>query len=79
MATAVYRSICQPVFLGMENLPEGPLDEATGPLLFVSNHSIMALELPLLLEGLYSRKNIFLRALADHAHFQVLQTEAIAL
>ena len=38
---------------------------------FVANHTLLALELPLLLEGLYRRKGIFLRGIADHAHFQI--------
>ena len=72
VATAVYRSICEPVFLGLENVPSAsPPASGSEPILFVSNHSILALELPLLLEGLYSRKNLWLRALADHAHFQI--------
>ncbi len=37
----------------------------------VSNHTILGLEFPLLLEGLYKRKGIFLRALADHSHFEI--------
>ncbi len=67
IGTSIYKSICEPVFFGMENIPN--LED--GPLLFVSNHSILALELPLLINHLAEEKGIFLRALADHAHFQI--------
>lgn len=69
VATSAYRSICEPVFFGMKNVPT--LEEENGPLLFVSNHSILAFELPLLLDGLAREKGIVLRPLADHAHFQI--------
>lgn len=36
---------------------------------FVSNHSLYGLEMPLLINSLYQKKNIFPRALADHFHF----------
>lgn len=75
LATSVYKSICDPKFLGLENVPT--LDEEGGPLLFVSNHAILALELPLLLEGMYTRKNMWLRPLADHAHFQIPVTGSV--
>jgi 1-acyl-sn-glycerol-3-phosphate acyltransferase len=55
----------QPEFLGLENIP------TDRPLLFVSNHPIMAFDFPLMLEGLYARTGIFLRTLADHSHFQI--------
>ena len=65
--TSIYKSICEPVFFGLDCVPT--LDN--GPLLFVSNHSILALELPLLIDHMAEKKGIFLRALADHAHFQI--------
>ena len=71
LATGVYRSVCEPVFVGLEHVPDFGRAEHRRPLLFVSNHSILALELPLLIEGLYTRRNMWLRPLADHAHFQI--------
>lgn len=65
VGTSIYKSICEPVFFNMDKVPK------SGPLLFVSNHSILALELPLLVDRIAEEKGIFLRALADHAHFQL--------
>eukprot|EP00808_Paulinella_micropora_P018128 g22578.t1 len=65
LTIAAYRRFFSPVFLGWENIP-GEM-----PLLFVSNHSIMGFDFPLILYELYRRKGIYVRALADHAHFQI--------
>jgi 1-acyl-sn-glycerol-3-phosphate acyltransferase len=42
------------------------------PHLFVSNHSLYGIEMPLLLNQLYQHKDIFPRGLADHFHFATL-------
>eukprot|EP00004_Rigifila_ramosa_P018092 TRINITY_DN4464_c0_g1_i1.p1 TRINITY_DN4464_c0_g1~~TRINITY_DN4464_c0_g1_i1.p1 ORF type:complete len:262 (-),score=74.57 TRINITY_DN4464_c0_g1_i1:31-816(-) len=55
--------LTSPVFHGLENIP----DEK--PLLFVSNHSLLGLEMPILIQNLFRRKGIWLRGLGDHAHF----------
>ena len=47
IGTSIYKSICEPVFFGLER---APTTESKRPLLFVSNHSILALELPLLVD-----------------------------
>lgn len=49
--------------VGTERIPDGV------PHLFVSNHSLYGIEMPLLLNHLYQQKGIFLRGLADHIHF----------
>jgi 1-acyl-sn-glycerol-3-phosphate acyltransferase len=64
--TRAYRACFQPVFIGEENLPVA----RSKPMIFVSNHSILGFEYPVLLSHLYDTKGIFLRVLADHAHFQ---------
>lgn len=65
MITAPFRSVFDPVFLGAENIPEDR------PLLFISNHTLMAFDFPLLLWYLRKKKNIYLRALGDHSHFEI--------
>jgi 1-acyl-sn-glycerol-3-phosphate acyltransferase len=58
--------LTDPQFSGLENIP------TEGPVLFVANHTIMGgLDVPLVWLKLYSDKEIFLRMLVDHAHFQV--------
>lgn len=42
------------------------------PHLFVSNHSLYGIEMPLLVNELYQNNDIFLRALADHFHFATI-------
>ena len=61
-----WQALTQPIFLGMENVPEDR------PLLFVGNHTIYGvLDIPLLFHELYSQKDIFLRSLGDHVHFSI--------
>eukprot|EP00658_Telonema_sp_P-2_P082295 TRINITY_DN8674_c0_g1_i1.p1 TRINITY_DN8674_c0_g1~~TRINITY_DN8674_c0_g1_i1.p1 ORF type:complete len:291 (+),score=52.26 TRINITY_DN8674_c0_g1_i1:298-1170(+) len=66
LATKLYRAVLHPVFVHLDRIPE-----TSRPLLFVSNHTILGFDFPLLLHGLYQRKGIFLRTLADHSHFQI--------
>lgn len=42
------------------------------PHLFVSNHSLYGIEMPLLVNELYQHKDTFPRGLADHVHFATL-------
>jgi 1-acyl-sn-glycerol-3-phosphate acyltransferase len=42
------------------------------PHLFVSNHSLYGIEMPLLLNELYQHRDVFPRGLADHFHFATL-------
>jgi len=63
-AVAPYKPFLAIESTGMERIP----DNGT-PHLFVSNHSLYGLEMPLLLNQLYQTKGIFPRGLADHFHF----------
>jgi 1-acyl-sn-glycerol-3-phosphate acyltransferase len=55
-----------PQFFGLENI------DASRPALYVGNHTIMGgLDAPLMLAGLYEHTGVYLRALADRAHFMV--------
>jgi 1-acyl-sn-glycerol-3-phosphate acyltransferase len=68
--TRFYRGFFSPVFLGRENLTVGR-GKPRRPTLFVSNHTILGFDFPLLLSWLYEHEGVFLRALADHSHFQI--------
>ena len=65
--TAPFHTVLEPVFVNPEDVPQ-----SERPLLFVSNHTIMGLDYPLLLYKLWTEHKIFVRALADHSHFQVV-------
>ena len=55
-----------PVFIGLENV------DRAKPALYVGNHTLYGtLDGPLMILGLYEHKDIFLRSLGDHIHFQV--------
>lgn len=61
-----WRRLVDPVFLGMEHIPE------QGPLLFVGNHTIFGvLDAPLMYLHLYFEKGVHLRPLGDRAHFRI--------
>ena len=51
--TRFYRSFFSPVFLGRENLTVGR-GKPRRPTLFVSNHTLLAFDFPLLLSWLYA-------------------------
>eukprot|EP00002_Diphylleia_rotans_P035059 TRINITY_DN75_c0_g1_i3.p1 TRINITY_DN75_c0_g1~~TRINITY_DN75_c0_g1_i3.p1 ORF type:complete len:322 (+),score=68.34 TRINITY_DN75_c0_g1_i3:55-1020(+) len=57
-----------PVFEGLEFIPKGV---QTRPLLFVSNHQIAVLDIPVFFCEIYLRAGIVIRALGDHTHFLV--------
>eukprot|EP00899_Mesostigma_viride_P004652 jgi/Mesvir1/14188/Mv09645-RA.1 len=67
------RNLCSPVYLstdaqgqrqlGLEHVP------TTRPLLFVSNHQLLAPDMPLLIYELYKKQNLFVRGLAHPAVF----------
>ena len=63
--TSPFSAFLSPVFLDDHKIP------TDRPLMFVSNHTIMGLDYPLLLTKLWGEKKVFIRALADHSHFQV--------
>ena len=67
-----YKNILRPMFLTLENIPK-----EKRPLIFVSNHSLLAFEYPIFLEGLYRYGKIFPRTLVDHAHLQIPITGAL--
>lgn len=52
--------------IGMERIPDGVSH------LFVSNHSLYGLEMPLFVNTLFKNKGVFPRSLADHFHFATL-------
>lgn len=58
--------IFRPKFLGVEQVPT-----ATRKVLFVMNHQMGGLEIPLFCEYCHLAHNLFPRALADHMHFYV--------
>ncbi len=65
-ATALARTWFRPQFFGLDNVNAGQ------PALYVSNHTIYGLlDSPLLFEKLYKSKDIILRSLGDHFHFDV--------
>lgn len=59
----LYEKIVDPVFFGMENIPTD-----RQRILFIGNHALYAIEIPLLLYKLYKDKNIYLRIAADYYH-----------
>jgi 1-acyl-sn-glycerol-3-phosphate acyltransferase len=61
--------ITQPFFSGWENVPHASTNPGT--LLFVGNHTLYGVDMPLLLCGLYLEKGIFLRGMGEHIHFQI--------
>jgi 1-acyl-sn-glycerol-3-phosphate acyltransferase len=56
-----------PVFYGLENVPLDP----SSKLMFVGNHTMMAIDLPVLLLGLLQERGLFVRTMGDHAHFHI--------
>jgi 1-acyl-sn-glycerol-3-phosphate acyltransferase len=65
-AIAPWRWLTSPVFRGLERVPEDR------PLLFVGNHTLMgALDIPLMMVGLWEEKGIQLHPLGDHLHFNL--------
>jgi len=67
LVTQAYRACFDPVFLGEENIPR----PGSCPVLYVSNHSILGFEYPVLLCWMYEKHRVFFRVLADHSHFQI--------
>jgi 1-acyl-sn-glycerol-3-phosphate acyltransferase len=67
LITRAYRACFDPVISGEENIPP----PGSTPVLYVSNHSILGFEYPVLLSWLYDKHRIFLRVLADRSHFQI--------
>jgi 1-acyl-sn-glycerol-3-phosphate acyltransferase len=63
---APWRFVTAPKFYDLENVP------TDRPVLLVGNHSLMGvLDVPLMGLGLHEQRGVFVRSLADHAHFQV--------
>jgi len=64
--TGPARALFEPVFIQESvRLPE------ERPLLLVSNHTLLGLDYPLLLHKLWTEQKVYIRALADHSHFQI--------
>ena len=53
-----YKWLMSPQFYGLDNIPS-----KGERILFVSNHALLGLEMPLLIEGVYRQKGIFMRGL----------------
>merc|ERR1719499_564971 len=64
MATYPQRRLTPATLLGGELLPE-----SRERLLFVGNHAVWGLDVPLLLHSLYRQEGIFPRSLGSHAWF----------
>jgi len=61
-----YRRAVSPLFIGMDKIPD------TRPLLFVGNHTLGGvLDVPLMNRELFVEKDIFVRSLGDHFHFDL--------
>ena len=61
-----WRWLTAPKFYGVERVPRDR------PFLLVANHTLMGvLDVPLLIQGLYEQRGVFVRSLGDHLHFQV--------
>lgn len=66
LLTAPLRFYFDPVFEGIEKL------DPNKPVLLVGNHTIYGVvDVPLLLAEIYRQRGIAVRALADHAHYQI--------
>lgn len=65
VVTWPYRRLCPPRFFGLEDLPRKTR------LLFVGNHALLGLDVPLLLHGLTEQAGIWARPLGEHAWFSV--------
>lgn len=63
---ALHRVWHRPWFTGLDNI------DNSRPTLFVGNHTIYGmLDVPLLGYGIYKRKGVYIRGLADRAHFKI--------
>ncbi len=65
LAQAPARAYFKPVFLGTEHL------DASRPALYVGNHTLYSIDAGLMMDYVYRKHGIFLRALGDHIHFQL--------
>jgi len=59
----IYKWLVSPIFSGAEGIP---LDR---PCMFVGNHAILGIDMPLLVHFLFTEKNLFVRGLADRFAF----------
>jgi 1-acyl-sn-glycerol-3-phosphate acyltransferase len=57
--------ITRPVSYGLENIPRRQ------PCLFVGNHTLFSLDVPILVAELYTKRGIVTRSLGDHVHFKI--------
>ena len=60
-----FQLLTSPVSYGLDNIPRGR------PCLFVGNHTLFSLDVPMLIAELYSKRGIVIRSLGDHVHFRV--------
>lgn len=65
-AMALQKAWFSPQFVGLENI------DPARPALYVGNHTLFGgLDAPLMVSGLYEQTGVYLRSLADRAHFYV--------
>jgi 1-acyl-sn-glycerol-3-phosphate acyltransferase len=57
--------LTSPVSHGLDNIPSGR------PCLFVGNHTLFSLDVPMLIAELYAKRGIVIRSLGDHVHFRI--------
>jgi 1-acyl-sn-glycerol-3-phosphate acyltransferase len=62
---APFQLLTSPVSYGLDNIPRGR------PCLFVGNHQLFSLDVPMLIAELYSKRGIVIRSLGDHMHFRI--------
>ncbi|MEV5576328.1 lysophospholipid acyltransferase family protein [Spirillospora sp. NPDC052269] len=66
LALRPWRAWTSPVFHGLENLPEN------GPALLVGNHTLYGVvDAPLIFFEIHRRRGVWVRSLADHAHWLI--------
>jgi len=65
----LYQMLLIPEVHGAERIPALP--HGNQPLLFVCNHALGGIEMPIFILQIYKKTGIFVRGLSDHIHFAV--------
>lgn len=60
----LWRWLTSPKFIGLENI-----DPSKAPFMFIGNHTLYGIDMPLLVIEIYEKKGIFMRGLGDYLHF----------
>ncbi|MBB3036867.1 lysophospholipid acyltransferase family protein [Hoyosella altamirensis] len=64
-ALAPFRQLTRPVMHGIENIP------ASGAVLVVGNHGLLALDMPFMIDEIHRGTGRFVRGAADNAHYAI--------